>query len=390
MTQHALDDLSEFSIHHLRLRLSPKRKEDESALTSEATDSSHSQNPDEALIVRLEADNKISAIYSEPPRHSKVLRIFYPSNQTPSTSSSSSLLSNYLASQLEEVYVEERAILEHVLTSGLPPFGQQAQSSNTASRELRNRQRRLPNPELSGKLATRMDRSLKYAPTYHITISLFTPTAQPSAWDIEAAIADYFAPLLKLLSPVSTFTVETQIQLHAQFAPSVHLPEFDEQQNFWTLREEDISAFINAAEWPLSPSLGAGPTLNFILAASLLLSASSTMGSLANLTVALPSIAIPETVSFAVDITLSHLRQACSDLKAGKFVKALEHARVAEEQAEKGFFEKSMVGQVYFPDEHKVAVYLPLLGPIGVPLVMSALKEVKRIVAVYRERKYGR
>ena len=40
-----------------------------------------------------------------------------------------------------------------------------------------------------------------------------------------------------------------------------------------------------------------------------------------------------------------------------------------------------MVGQVYFPDEHKVAVYLPLLGPIGVPLVVGLLKELKRIAA---------
>ena len=57
-----------------------------------------------------------------------------------------------------------------------------------------------------------------------------------------------------------------------------------------------------------------------------------------------------------------------------------------EEAAEKAFFEKSMVGQVYFPDEHKVAVYLPLLGPVGVPLVMSVLKELK----AWRKRKRDR
>jgi phosphatidylinositol glycan class S len=55
----------------------------------------------------------------------------------------------------------------------------------------------------------------------------------------------------------------------------------------------------------------------------------------------------------------------------------LENARIAEEAAEKAFFEKSMVGQVYFPDEHKFGVYMPLLGPIGVPLFMCVLKEVK-------------
>lgn len=266
-----------------------------------------------------------------------------------------------------------------------------------------------------------------------------------------------------MISAVSNFTVDTQVQLHATLSPSVHAPEYDADNHVWTLREEDLSAFVNAAEWPLSPSIGAGPTLNFALyvpghetsplvvkgnyasswlvpqwggvvilnpgdpnttssvsmlskeairpalltfshqllallgapqtppslplqlqtltrvrAASLLLSASSTMGSLANLTVALPSIAIPETVSSAVDTTLNHLRHTCNAMKEGKFKEALENARIAEAEAERGFFEKSMVGQVYFPDEHKVAVYLPLLGPIGVPLIMSALKECRR------------
>jgi phosphatidylinositol glycan class S len=64
-------------------------------------------------------------------------------------------------------------------------------------------------------------------------------------------------------------------------------------------------------------------------------------------------------------------------LREGHYQLALESARVAEAEAEKAFFEPSMVGQVYFPDEHKVAVYVPLLGPMAVPLVMSALKELK-------------
>lgn len=280
------------------------------------------------------------------------------------------------------------------------------------------------------------------------------------------AIADYLKPLLDSISTISNFSIDSQVQLFATLSPSVHPPEYDSQKGLWTLREEDLSGFINAAEWPLSPSIGAGPTLNFVLyvpdrantplvihgsqasswlvpqwggvvilnpedfnttvdlsilskeaiqpallvfshqllsflgapqtpsslplqlqtltrvrALSLLLSASSTMGSLAQLTVALPSIAIPETVSSAVDTTLSHLRYTCNALKEGRFEEALINARIAEAEAERGFFEKSMVGQVYFPDEHKVAVYLPLLGPVGVPLVMSLLKELKRLWA---------
>lgn len=105
------------------------------------------------------------------------------------------------------------------------------------------------------------------------------------------------------------------------------------------------------------------------------------MGSLARLTESLPSIPIPATVATSVTTTLSHLSSSCAHLREGRFGAALASARVAETEAERSFFEKSMVGQVYFPDEHKVAVYLPLLGPIGVPLVVGLLKELKRIAA---------
>src|SRR5204863_6035456 len=118
-------------------------------------------------------------------------------------------------------------------------------------------------------------------------------------------------------------------------------------------------------------------TLTRIHTASLLLSASSTMGSLARLTRSLPSIPIPATVATSVSRTVSHLSATCTLLRDGCFVEALASARVAENEAESSFFEKSMVGQVYFPDEHKVAVYLPLLGPIGVPLAVGLVKEVR-------------
>ena len=450
MTQHALDDLNEFSAHHLRLRLtkslSPLSKRPTSTLlnhTEEQDGEFHSQwigeaQDDSALVVRLQAHSSAHITQIELQPHSSTLDITYNPNHIPSLSSTSSSLANLIATKLQELFAEEQAIFAYILNQ---------------SRSLK--------PELAARLASRSTRSLKYAPTYHITISLFSPSASPSSWEIEAAISEYLAPLLNSISIVSNFTVDTQIQLFATFSPSVHSPEHDAEGGFWSLQEEDLSGFINAAEWPLSPSIGAGPTLNFVLyvpdpatspllvkgsqasswlipqwggvailnnqktngsqptlskeaiqpalltfshqllsllgapqtppslplqlktltrirAASLLLSASSTMGSLANLTVALPSISIPETVSDAVDTTLHQLQSACDTLKEGKFEDALEHARTAEAEAESAFFEKSMVGQVYFPDEHKVAVYMPLLGPIGVALVMNALKELRR------------
>jgi phosphatidylinositol glycan class S len=68
------------------------------------------------------------------------------------------------------------------------------------------------------------------------------------------------------------------------------------------------------------------------------------------------------------------LRLACETLGEPE---GLAHARIAEAEAERAFFEKSMVGQLYFPDEHKIAVYMPLLGPVAVPLFMGVLNQLK-------------
>jgi len=481
MTQHALDDLNEFSAHHLRLRLvesSSAVREENASIPKDKESTGNTalrlhglvdgQN-EPALTVRLQTQAGALSPRAELQSHSTVFDVFHAPGQAPSVSSSSSMLATFIATELQSLFTEEQAVIAYILsqssTNAHQSIGlssQASQSTTSASRELKPRANRPTKPELAARLASRMARSLKYAPTYHITISMFTPSALPSSWEIETAIADHLKPLLDSISVISNFTVDTQVQLFATLSPSVHPPEYDTEKEVWTIREEDLGGFINAAEWPLSPSIGAGPTLNFVLyvpdqantplvvkgsqasswlipqwggvvvlnppdvnatasvstlsqeaiqpvlltfshqllafmgapqtppslplqlqtlvrirALSLLLSASSTMGSLAQLTVALPSIAIPETVSSAVDTTLSHLRYTCTALKEGRFKEALESARTAEAEAERGFFEKSMVGQVYFPDEHKVAVYLPLLGPVGVPLVMSALKELK-------------
>ncbi|MCJ1438869.1 GPI transamidase component [Xylographa pallens] len=482
-TQHALDDLNEFSAHHLRLNLHEPLTIFNQSLPNQNQDGSNHNYPQDksggtgevALTVRLNQIEGTGAVRAELQPHSSILDVFHPANQVVSTSSSSSVLANTIASKLQELFAEEQASVAYTLISNQPHSngqyssiggGQVSPSSPSNSspiREQRSSLSRTLSPGLADKLARRTTRSLKYAPTYHITISLFTPMSTPSSWDIESAIDEYLSPLLASFS-ISNFTVDTQVQLYATFSPSIQQPQHDPNLGIWTLRKEDLSGFVNAAEWPLSPSIGEGPTLNFVLyvpseqmsplmvkdshaiswlvpqwggitilnpsleleasksrsnlskaairpallvfshqllsllgapespssfplqlqtltrvrAASLLLSASSTMGSLARLTVALPSIAIPENVAIAVDTTLSHLRATCVSLTEGRFNDALEHARIAEAEAEKGFFDKSMVGQVYFPDEHKVAVYLPLLGPVGVPLVMSALKEIRR------------
>ncbi|KAL8948835.1 MAG: hypothetical protein Q9222_005008 [Ikaeria aurantiellina] len=486
-TQHALDDQNDFTLHHLRLRLgnyhylsnsSQRERHSESDGFEGGASPETTMLVEKALTIKLVPQNGLASARAELQPHSTLLNVFYPPALVPSASSTTFPLATFIASHLQSLFAEEQAIIAHTLLETSKSANSQQISASTEQSSLASTIATISTkdrssgyastgiPDIAARLEAHSARAMKYAPTYHISISLFTPTSWPSSWDIDSAVAEYLEPLIDSASIISNFTIDTQIQLHASFSPSIQPPQHDITLDLWTLREEDLSGFINAAEWPLSPSIGAGPTLNFVIyvpdpstsplvikegqatswmvpqwggvvilnppslsplegrpapslskediqpallvfshqllsflgapqspssiplqlqtltrvrAASLLLSAASTMGSLAQLVVALPSIAIPRTVSTAVDVTLEHLGGACTALKDGRFASALDHAKTAEMAAEQGFFEKSMVGQVYFPDEHKVAVYLPLLGPVGVPLFMSALKELRRI-----------
>ncbi|ORY66990.1 phosphatidylinositol-glycan biosynthesis class S protein [Pseudomassariella vexata] len=418
LTQHALDDLNDFSGHHLRLQLAANADPTKTAKTGS----------DVALTIRITPGDSIHSASSSLHPHLPILDVAYPPNSIPTQTSSSSGLATYLAAQLRSTFAEEQNVISYLLETSSIPSEHRPKGIS---------------PEVAETLSKQMTRSMKYSRTYHLTFSLFTNGPEPSSWDIESAIDEYMRPMLDMLSPIHNFTIDTQVQLYA--TPGVQSQ---------VLSKEDLSSFINAAEWPLSPSIGGAPTVNFVVyignqtigavseseaadisrswlipqwgsvylllppsgphvssetlkqtvltftshllsllgtpqsgslpmrlstlnrmrSADLLLRASSSLGSLARLSLALPSISIPSSVADGVAKSMQHLQMACSTLGGSD---SLEHARIAEAEAERAFFEKSMVGQLYFPDEHKVAVYLPLLGPVGVPLVMGLLNELK-------------
>lgn len=383
-------------------------------------DASAAPNPNSKIAYRVEIDSgdELSAgYYKETPR----LSVRYPQSALQS-------LPSYIADQLQNVFREEKDLATYYLAHSSIPTERRGDPATEHA-------------VTNGYLAKRMTRMFRYAPTFHLTISLFTSGSQPSAWDIDAAVAEHMQPILDMLGPIHNFTIDTQIQLFAN-------PSVDAQE----LTKEHLTQFVNAAEWPLSPSIGGAPTINFVIfagnqtintngiaeessrswlvpqwgsvyllapssehhvaadelklplqtftshllsllgvpqsaspalrlptltrvrALDLMLRASSSLGSLARLTRALPSISIPESVADSVARSIDHLENACANLGTES---SLQHAQIAEAEAERAFFEKSMVGQLYFPDEHKIAVYLPLLGPIGVPLIMGLLNELK-------------
>jgi len=71
---------------------------------------------------------------------------------------------------------------------------------------------------------------------------------------VDRALDEYLRPMLDVLRPIHNFTIDTQVQLYA--TPGVQSQ---------VLGKEHLASFINAAEWPLSPSIGNAPTVNFVV-----------------------------------------------------------------------------------------------------------------------------
>ncbi|KAI1810133.1 phosphatidylinositol-glycan biosynthesis class S protein [Poronia punctata] len=424
ITQQALDTMPNFPGNRLRLR----HVETTAPLLGAVKPS---RNGDEdALVVRLVQEDSAAIPMAAFHTHLPVLEIKYPPSSKPAPETKASGLATYIAAQLRDTFAEEQAITSYFLATSSISSSDQAPHGFYQG--------------IDDSLSKRMTRAMKYAGTYHLTFSLFTSGPSPSSWEIESAIDQYMRPVLDMLKPIHNFTIDSQVQLYA-------IPGVQSQ----VLTKEDLSSFINAAEWPLSPSIGGAPTINFVVftgnqtigldsgqetsqswlvpqwgtvyllsppaaahvpaeylkqpvltftshllsllgtpqsgslpmrlstltrvrSVDMLLRASSSLGSLARLSLALPSISIPSSVADGVAKSMHHLELACAKLGS---TESLEHARIAETEAERAFFEKSMVGQLYFPDEHKIAVYLPLLGPVGVPLVLGLITELKAWMA---------
>lgn len=72
--------------------------------------------------------------------------------------------------------------------------------------------------------------------------------------------------------------------------------------------------------------------------------------------------------------------------RSRSIVPAFILARDAVVLANEAFFDPGMMGQQYFPDQHKFAVYTPLFAPVAVSVVVSMLRELKSWKARKRAR----
>jgi len=115
--------------------------------------------------------------------------------------------------------------------------------------------------------------------------------------------------------------------------------------------------------------------------------AAHTLLSLANLVDSLPNIVVLDHISDLVGYSVSRLNVAHDLLEKGDYVSSLRASREALVASERAFFDPSMLALLYFPDEHKYAIYTPLFLPVCFPILSAMVSEFKHRKAAKKAQK---
>ncbi|KAI9500806.1 GPI transamidase component [Coemansia spiralis] len=110
----------------------------------------------------------------------------------------------------------------------------------------------------------------------------------------------------------------------------------------------------------------------------------TTLQSLVRLTDSLQNMVVMDEIKTQVDsslLALTRIEQSLNpehpadNSQLSNHLKAFSLAAMASVKAEGAFFDPSMVSMLYFPDQHKYAIYLPFFLPVAIPL-LSAVKKI--------------
>ncbi|CAG9767915.1 unnamed protein product [Ceutorhynchus assimilis] len=118
-------------------------------------------------------------------------------------------------------------------------------------------------------------------------------------------------------------------------------------------------------------------TLNKI--EEMLESSKRTLKSLAQLLSEINSIVISDKVADKIKLALESVGKAEKALAMGHGKEALDHAKLAFKNSEEAFGDPSLLALLYFPDDQKYAIYIPLFLPVMIPVIMSLIQIRKQL-----------
>ncbi|KAK7926151.1 hypothetical protein WMY93_008461 [Mugilogobius chulae] len=105
----------------------------------------------------------------------------------------------------------------------------------------------------------------------------------------------------------------------------------------------------------------------------------TTITSLAQLLDQIGNIVINDNIAKEVSSAVTALQLAVAELEAGNLRFALQYSKEAILASEKAFFDPSLLHLLYFPDDQKFAIYIPLFLPMCVPIFLSLLKILSEV-----------
>ena len=103
-----------------------------------------------------------------------------------------------------------------------------------------------------------------------------------------------------------------------------------------------------------------------------------TLDSLLKLLNQIKNMVINDEIAKDVYTAVNALQEAKKFSEAGNlsdFIKSSKQAFIASEKA---FFDPTLLELLYFPEDQKFAIYIPLFLPVGLPLLISIIKLLKR------------
>lgn len=96
-----------------------------------------------------------------------------------------------------------------------------------------------------------------------------------------------------------------------------------------------------------------------------------TLTSLAQLLGKISNMVINDHIQEQVWNALNSISQSTTALEKGNLTAAVVAAKTAIRSSEEAFFDPSILELLYFPDDQKYAIYIPLFLPISLPVILS-------------------
>lgn len=124
------------------------------------------------------------------------------------------------------------------------------------------------------------------------------------------------------------------------------------------------------ADWELDRLLWAHTVENIA-------TVSTTLTSLAQLLDKIGNIVIKDDVASEVYRAVASAQSAMDKLATGHLHPAFQASKEAATSSERAFFDPSLLHLLYFPDDQKFAIYIPLFLPMAVPILLSLAKIIR-------------